>query len=109
MLLQGTTGPVLVQDGVTPPSGVRTGRLGDAIVSELHGRFYEQVFRGNVYSVGMTTLAALSANTATLVAATTPIVGVWTPATSLVNLVMLQAMLASGINNAATTGPGGFF
>lgn len=107
-IAQGTAGPVTVPDGNAPQGGLRTGRLGDLIASELHGRFYEQVFRGNTYSIGMTTLAALTANTATLTATTTPIVGVWNPSTNANNLVILQAMLATGINAAATTGAGVF-
>src|SRR5437899_2830425 len=107
MLAQGTAGPILVSDGATPNSGLRLGRLGDALVSELHGRFYEQVFRGNVYSIGMG-FTALSANTITLTATSTPILGVWNPPTSGVNLVILQAALAAAANagTGAVTGPG---
>lgn len=107
-LAQGTAGPVTVTDGAYPATGLRIGRLGDAIISELHGRFYEQVFRGNVYSIG-SGLTALSANTITLTATTTPILGVWNPATSTVNLVMLQAAIGVEPNAiGATTGPGPF-
>lgn len=108
MLTQGTAGPILVADGATPNSGLRLGRLGDTLVSELHGRFYEQVFRGNTYSIGMTT-TALSANTITLTATTTPILGVWNPTTSTVNLVMLQAALAFHPNTLTTPAPPGNF
>jgi hypothetical protein len=106
MLLQAQTGPQTLADGTYP--NVRAGKGGDAIVSELHGRFYEQNYRGNVYGNGTTALTALSANTITLTATTTPILGVWNPTTSAFNLVILQATLAAGINNAATTGPGIF-
>src|SRR5215472_5456931 len=50
MLLQGTVGPTLESDGVSPTGGLRQGRLGDGIVSELHGRYYEQVVRKNVFT-----------------------------------------------------------
>lgn len=106
MLLQGQVGPSTSQDGTYP--NVRVGRGGDAIVSELHGRFFEQNFRGALYGNGTTALTALSANTITLTATTTPILGVWNPSSSTVNLVILQATLAAGINNAASTGPGDF-
>lgn len=86
----------------------RAGRQGDQIVSELHGRFYEQAYRGNLFSNGVTALTALTANTITLTATTTPILGIYNPLGSGVNAVILQATLASGINNAATTGPGAF-
>lgn len=93
------TGPQANGDGVVVPA--RAGKLGDTIVSELHGRFYEQVYRGNVYSAGGG-LTALSANTITLTATTTPILGVWNPGNSPVNLVMLQAALEAYINTFTT-------
>lgn len=102
MILQGTVGPGQANmDGTVSPAGFRTGKLNDLIVSELHGRFYEQVARNNLYSVGMGA-TALSANTITLVAATTPILGVWNPSTSTVNLVLLQAALQIYINTLTT-------
>lgn len=103
----GQVGPAALADGVTTQP-MRQGKGGDVIVSELHGRFYEQVYRGNVYGNGTLALTALSANTITLTATTTPILGVWNPLSSLVNLVILQATLTSGINNAGSTGPGEF-
>lgn len=108
MLAQGTTGPLLTSDGATPNSGLRLGRLGDVIVSELHGRFYEQVFRGNVYSIGCG-VTALSANTVTLTASSTPILGVWNPTTSSVNLVMLQCALTVAANTLTAPVPPGPF
>ena len=87
---------------------VRSGQLGDQIVSELHGRFYEQVYRGNVYSNGMT-ITALTANTISLTNTTTPILGVWNPSSSSVNLVILQAALTVVPNNLTSgAGPGVF-
>lgn len=65
---------------------------GALIASELHGRFYVQNYTGNLYSNGCST-TALSANTITLTATTTPILGVFNPATSAVNVVVLQASL----------------
>src|SRR6266567_4323683 len=97
MLAQGTVGPIAVTDGTTPGAGFRHGRLNELIVGELHGRFYEQVSRGNVYSIGSGS-TALSGNTITLTSSTTPIVGVWNPSTSTVNLVILQASVAAHAN-----------
>lgn len=107
MLLQGTVGPQLDSDGATPPAGVRMGRLGDVIMSELHGRFYEQTYRGNVYSIGCQ-LTALSAATILLTASAQPIVGIWNPTTSPVNLVPLQAMLVDELNNVTSVALGAF-
>ena len=109
MLIQGIVGQPStssIQAGTTPT--VRSGQLGDMIVSELHGRFYEQVYRNNVYSAG-SSVTALSANTITLTATTTPIVGVYNPSTSTVNCVILQASLQAFINTLTTpVGAGGF-
>ena len=86
----------------------RGGQLGDTIVSELHGRFYEQVYRGNVYSNGMS-VTALTANTISLTNTTTPVLGVYNPSTSSVNLVILQAAITVVPNNLTSgAGPGVF-
>ncbi len=94
----------------------RAGRQGDLSVSELHGRFYEQTFRGNVYSTGMqltsisnatfTTATALSATLGTAATAT-PIIGMWNPTTA-TNAVILQATIAVVLTALQATGCGGF-
>jgi hypothetical protein len=87
---------------------VRMGNMGDMIVSELHGRFYEAAYRQTLFSAG-STLTALSANTITLSSTTTPIVGVWNPNISTVNLVIAQASLQAIINTLVTpVGAGAF-
>lgn len=86
----------------------RQGNLGEIVVQELHGRFYEQVYRGHTYSNGMT-VTALSANTISLTATTTPILGVWNPTTSGVNVVLLQAAIQSYINTFTTPVSAGSF
>jgi len=110
MILQGVVGPATA--GSSLGSGVqanaRQGQLGEMIVSELHGKYYEAAYRGNLFSGG-TTIAALSANTITLTATTTPILGVWNPTTSTVNLVLSQMSLAVVTNNFTSgAGPGAF-
>jgi len=104
--IAGQVGPQLLQDGVTQP--LRQGRGAELIVQELHGRFYEQAYRGAMYSIGCS-VTALSANTITLVAATTPILGVYNPPTSTVNLVLLQAMLSVAANTLTAPVPPGPF
>jgi hypothetical protein len=87
----------------------RSGQLGDAIVSQLHGQFYETNYRGNAYFSGHTAVQALSANTITLTATTTPILGVWNPANNTNNLVILQANLTCFPNSLTSgAGPGAF-
>lgn len=90
--------------GVLPQLG---GYYGDATVSELHGRFYEAVARGSVYGIGCQ-LTALSAATVLLTASAQPIVGVWNPPTSGMNLVILQAALKDLINNVTSVALGDF-
>lgn len=101
---------------VGPPSGgsigdsgniSRAGRQGDLIASELHGRFYEQCFRGNLFSIGCQ-LTALSSATVLLTASAQPIVGVWNPTTSGVNMVIVQAMLRAALNNVTSVAPGDY-
>src|SRR5258705_269381 len=45
--------PAANADGAAPQ--VRAGRLGDLIHSQLHGRYYEQTSRGNVFSAALAT------------------------------------------------------
>ncbi len=105
MILQGQTGVQANGDGVTP--NIRLGKQGDVAVSEVHGRFYEQTYRGNVYSIGCT-LTALSAATILLTSSAQPIVGIWNPSSSPVNIIPLQAMLVDELNNVTSVAPGSF-
>lgn len=105
MLTEGLVGPQILADGTI--ARVRQGRAGEIIVQELHGRFYEQVARGNVYSIGCQ-LTALSAATVLLTASAQPIVGIWNPTTSPVNASILQAMLVDEINNVTSVALGAF-
>lgn len=106
MLNQVQTGVQNAGDGAS--INQRGGKQGDTMVSELHGRFYEQVYRGNTYSVSTGGVLALTANTITLTASTTPILGIWNPPTSGVNAVMLQASLVDYLNNVTSVFPGAF-
>jgi hypothetical protein len=102
----GQVGPSVLSDGVeTQP--FRQGRAGEQIIQQLHGRYFEQVLRGNVYSIGCVP-TALSAATIALTASGQPIVGIWNPVTSGVNAVILQAMLVDFINNVTSVALGGF-
>jgi hypothetical protein len=108
-LFQGTVGPQVVLDGATV--NLRTGRGADLIASELHGRFYEQNYRGNLYSGGMSALTSISNvtfTTGTLGATCTPIVGLWNPSTSGVNASVMQANLAITLTALTATGGGPF-
>lgn len=106
-IVSGQVGPAILSDGVQS-SPLRQGKQGDLIASELHGRFYEQVYRGNVFSNGVS-ITALSANTITLNNTTTPILGVYNPSTSTVNCVVLQAALSAAANTLTAPVPPGTF
>jgi hypothetical protein len=85
---------------------VSLGRQADQLASELHGRFYTQCYNGQLYSWGKTS-TALSANSISLTATTTPIIGVWNPSGSTVNLVILQSGVQIFPNNLTSgAGPG---
>ena len=99
-------GPQTLSDGSN--GGLRSGRDGSLVISQAHGRLTEAVMRGTVFSIGCAT-TALSATTITLSATATPILAVWNPAASPVNLVMLQAGLQAFANTLTTpVGPGAF-
>lgn len=65
MLIQGSVGQpsvTSIQPGTTPT--IRQGQLGEVVVSELHGRYYETAYRRNqfnaaVQGTGITTSAGL--------------------------------------------------
>jgi len=103
--IQGQVGPQVLQDGAT--ATLRIDRSAAQVVQELHGRFYEQTYRNALYMGGMTALTSISNATftsGTLGATCTPIVGIWNPGTSTVNLAILQALLGITITAATATG-----
>lgn len=104
----GNVGPDVLSDG--SPAAVRLGKAAEQIVQELHGRLYEQTSRGNVFSGGMgiTSISASTWTTANLTATQTPIIGVYNPSGSNVNVVVLQATLSVIQNALQATGCGGF-
>ena len=96
--------------GVVAP--LRSGNMGDIVVSELQGRFYESAYRNALFSGGSATLVNINAATfaiATLGNTCTPLIGLWNPSSSTVNLVVLQATLAATITAATATGAGPFY
>lgn len=77
----------------------RGGRQGDAIVSELHGRYYEQTYRGNVFSLSVVAAAAITAYVGA--AAGTPQIALWNPAGSGKNAVIISANYANVVAASA--------
>lgn len=96
MLIQGSVGQpstTSIQPGVTPT--IRQGQLGDVIVSELHGRYYETGYRRNLFNAavqgtGITTSAGLAAAYTGL--------ALTNPTSSTVNLVLNK--VGWGVNAA---------
>ena len=85
-------GPVAkTTDGTFPTA--RAGNQGEAIVSELHAPYYEQTYRGNVYTLSVVTAAALTAYVGA--AGGTPLLCARNPANSGKNLVVLQTNIAN--------------
>jgi hypothetical protein len=106
--VRGKVGPDVLADGAE--AKVRLGRNAEQIMGHLHGRFYEANLRGDLFSGGLA-FASISNATftvATLGATATPICGVWNPAASDVNLVILQATLGVGVTALQATGAGPF-
>lgn len=89
-----------------------SGISGSQRTSDAHARFMDANLSGRVFSTG--TAAGLSISNVTFTLATTgntatPIIGVWNPVTSPVNLVIWQAILAVYQTSlTAMVGPGGF-
>lgn len=108
MILQSQVGPQTAADGTLP--NIRAGRSAEVIVQELHGRFYEQNFRGNMYSFGLsnTALAAANAIATGLTSSAQPVIGLYNPSTSLYNLVVLQASVVTTTVANSAVAPGGF-
>lgn len=118
MLIQGQVGPTTsgqsLQTGSNPT--LRMGQTGEAIVSEVHGRFYEQNYRGGLFRFGTNVVVAGTSSMATATgvsptlstaAGGVPMLGIWNPPTSSVNVVMLQAQFSPVFNTSSTPVPFG--
>jgi hypothetical protein len=92
MIIQGQVGSTSqsVTTGANPP--IRQGQLGDVIVSELHGRYYETTYRRAGYSASILPVGTANGVT-TSAGTTTTFTGlvVYNPPVSGVNLVINKA------------------
>lgn len=94
-LVSGLVGQASYQDGVTP-FAARLGRQGELMGSDLHGRGYEQAFRGNVFVSDSDAVTLAAANTTKGALATVKLInGFFNPANSGKNAVILKASLAT--------------
>lgn len=94
MQFQTQVGPQTASDGAFPIA--RSGKLGDVVVSELNGRYYENTYRKNCFFGANTAVQALSVNSTTYTG-----LALANPAASTVNLVLLEVTAAVA---SATTG-----
>jgi hypothetical protein len=104
MLIQGQVGAPQAQSipaGTTPP--IRQGQLGDVIVSEVHGRYYETNYRGALFSTFINALTVATTHVSPIASGTgTAIIGVYNPAGSGKNVAIVR------VQQATTSGtPGG--
>ena len=81
---------------------------GSQRVNDAHGRYFDACNRSSLFCGGMTVTSISNATftTATTDATATPIIGLWNPSTSPVNLVVLKAMICVTVTAATNTGPG---
>lgn len=99
----GQVGQGSYADGSTPP--LRLGRQQDLIVSQLHGKYYEQVSRGNVFHLGVTWTTVIAAgNLASAAAAAATQFAIWNPSTNNKNISLLRLTL-SLISGTTPVGP----
>lgn len=90
----GQVGPQVLQDGTI--STKRLGKAAETVVQELHGRYYEQAYRGNVFSVASQAVATTTVGLATTY---TGLV-VSNPTNSTVNLALLKATMMQSVIQA---------
>lgn len=104
MLIQGQVGAPAqsVSTGATPP--IRQGQLGDVVVSELHGRYFEQTYRRNMYAgviAGATGVTGTALGVITATAYTGAVL--YNPPNSQVVCVLQKCMWALPIAPTAAT------
>lgn len=91
MRIEGMSGVQALTDQV--PSIARMGKQGEVMVSELHGRYYEQTYRGNVFMLSVSTAAAVTAFSGG--AGGTPMLAIYNPVGSGKNAAILKSTLGN--------------
>ena len=106
MITQGQVGPLTTTTSLSASSqtNTRLGNMGDAIVSDLHGRYYEATYRRTVYYAA----ALAQTTTAFATGSTTAVVGltIANPISSPVNLVLNKVGVAYTVAFAAAASIG---
>lgn len=91
MLLKGVAG--VQNNGDTVPAFARFGRQGEQLASELHGRYYEQTYRRNMFWVASQAVATTTVGLATTYTG----LCIANPTTSSVNLVLNYATMMQSV------------
>lgn len=107
MLIQNQVGPVATTTSISPglQAPARAGQLGDMIVSELHGRYYETAYRRNMFLATSPSASVTSAGVIASGSAYTGLV-VYNPVGNTNNVVLNKVMTSFPVAPAAviTTG-----
>lgn len=111
MILQGNQGQIGKQLGQNVTAGF--GEFSEALVTELQARYYEQNYRGNMFvasAAGGGVQLAATHLFSTAIGTFTPILALYNPLTSAVNLVLDQVWVGLTAAPLATISQtGGFF
>lgn len=115
LTVRGQVGPQVLADGTEQP--FRTGKTGELVVTELHGKYFEQSMRGNLFHASIAAAgAALSvAGTAAGIALYNPAGGAGAKLLSIIKVTLgivsgtyvvgsIMHGVNTNVNAAATTG-----
>lgn len=97
MPIQGSVGPQGTSSGDGAQLILRTGRTGEQIIQQLHARYFEQTYRGGMYSAANQAAQAVSVALATTYTG----IGLYNPPGSGVNLVPNKVKFALSVAPAA--------
>lgn len=104
MLIQGQVGQTAALDGTQ--TNLRQGRTGEIILSQAHGRYYEQTSRGQLFTLTLsaTTTGIAAGNLLGAAAAASTNFAIWNPIGSGFNLSITKVMVGL-ISGTLATGP----
>ena len=104
MLIQGQVGQTAALDGTQ--TNLRQGRTGEIILSQAHGRYYEQTSRGQLFTLTLsaTTTGIAAGNLLNAAAAASTQFALWNPVGSGYNLSITKVMVGI-ISGTMATGP----
>jgi hypothetical protein len=104
MLIQGQVGQTAALDGTQ--TNLRQGRTGEIILSQAHGRYYEQTSRGQMFTLTLsaTTSGIAAGNLLNAAAAASTNFAIWNPIGSGFNLSITKVMVGL-ISGTLATGP----